>query len=89
MYRSAKTITSPRSSCRKLDRFYDSLSFSFKKFLNLNRLTYMQAVGLDSCEGIQEETVTDKEGQYRLRGLQVLESCIKSVVKQNILIICH
>ncbi len=31
-----------------------------------------QAVGLDSCEGNQEETVTDAEGQYRLRGLQVL-----------------
>lgn len=49
----------------------------------------MQAVGLDSCEGIQEETVTDKEGQYRLRGLQVLESCIKSAIKQNILIVCY
>lgn len=30
----------------------------------------LEAVGLDSCEGTQEETVTDKEGQYRLRGLQ-------------------
>lgn len=32
----------------------------------------LQAVGMDSCEGNQEETVTDAEGQYRLRGLQVL-----------------
>lgn len=31
----------------------------------------MQAVGLESCESFQEETVSDQEGQYRLRGLQV------------------
>ncbi|XP_028401177.1 nodal modulator 1-like [Dendronephthya gigantea] len=30
----------------------------------------LEAVGLDSCEGNQEETVTDVDGQYRLRGLQ-------------------
>ncbi|CAB3977797.1 Nodal modulator 1 [Paramuricea clavata] len=30
----------------------------------------LEAVGLDSCEGNQEETVTDAEGHYRLRGLQ-------------------
>ena len=30
-----------------------------------------QAIGLESCESFQEETVSDDEGQYRLRGLQV------------------
>ena len=30
-----------------------------------------QAIGLESCESFQEETVSDQEGQYRLRGLQV------------------
>lgn len=35
---------------------------------------HLQAVGLDSCESFQEETVSDQDGQYRLRGLQV---CLK------------
>lgn len=30
----------------------------------------IEAVGLDSCESFQEETVSDQDGQYRLRGLQ-------------------
>ena len=33
-----------------------------------------QAIGLESCESFQEETVSDDEGQYRLRGLQVSQS---------------
>ena len=33
--------------------------------------SHLQAVGLDSCESFQEETVSDQDGQYRLRGLQV------------------
>lgn len=49
-----------------------------------------QAIGLESCESFQEETVSDQEGQYRLRGLQVttllkiLVSCFgcKSVRKR-------
>lgn len=35
------------------------------------RCFHFQAVGLDSCESFQEETVSDQDGQYRLRGLQV------------------
>ncbi|XP_073255709.1 BOS complex subunit NOMO3-like [Porites lutea] len=30
----------------------------------------VEAIGLESCESFQEETVSDDEGQYRLRGLQ-------------------
>lgn len=30
----------------------------------------VEAIGLESCESFQEETVSDQEGQYRLRGLQ-------------------
>ena len=49
-----------------------------------------QAIGLESCESFQEETVSDQDGQYRLRGLQVttllkiLVSCFgcKSVRKR-------
>ncbi|EDO29030.1 predicted protein, partial [Nematostella vectensis] len=31
----------------------------------------LEAVGMGSCEGMQEETRSDKDGTYRLRGLQV------------------
>ena len=48
--------------------FYVSKAFSFMLCFHL------QAVGLDSCESFQEETVSDQDGQYRLRGLQV---CLK------------
>lgn len=32
--------------------------------------TVIEAVGLESCEASQEETVSDQDGHYRLRGLQ-------------------
>ena len=48
-------------------------SFIFDN-LNLSviwAILIFQAIGLESCESFQEETVSDQEGQYRLRGLQV------------------
>ena len=41
---------------------------------------YSQAVGLETCKSFQEETVSDQEGQYRLRGLQasIKNTCAKS-----------
>ena len=44
-----------------------------------------QAIGLESCESFQEETVSDDEGQYRLRGLQV--STVK-MIELFFLIVC-
>ena len=45
-----------------------------------------KAIGLESCESFQEETVSDDEGQYRLRGLQV--SSVK-MIELFFLIVCR
>ncbi|RMX43282.1 hypothetical protein pdam_00020157 [Pocillopora damicornis] len=39
----------------------------------------VEAIGLESCESFQEETVSDQEGQYRLRGLQVSSTDLQNV----------
>ena len=45
-----------------------------------------KAIGLESCESFQEETVSDDEGHYRLRGLQV--SSVK-MIELFFLIVCR
>ena len=44
----------------------------FVTFLFIFHCNNPQAVGLTSCEGMQEETISDQDGSYRLRGLQVI-----------------
>lgn len=38
----------------------------------------MEAVGQDECSLYSEDTVTDEEGRFRLRGLLVSTCCLRT-----------